>query len=161
MSLGHIILAHSMINEQAFSFCKRVGFPIIYYAYIIDTKHLTWKPVNYSRAKPRLSRVPPPHMGEITTAWSSAFVSLTSRYTAPHNHYPYCSISNIQSLIQIDRDNSLQATIDHNFAYFRHNLIKGRSLTWIICPTLSLQLLKSRWRCFVRFPRECLRLELC
>lgn len=37
-SLGHVILAHSMINEQAFSFYKRTGFPIIHYAYIIDTK---------------------------------------------------------------------------------------------------------------------------
>lgn len=39
MSLRYVILAHSMINEQAFH--KRVGFPIIHYAYIIDTKRLT------------------------------------------------------------------------------------------------------------------------
>jgi len=52
-SLKHIIFARSMINEQAFSIYKRKVNSSYYslYAYIIDTKRLTWKPVNYSRVR--------------------------------------------------------------------------------------------------------------
>ncbi|KAL0132693.1 hypothetical protein PUN28_000440 [Cardiocondyla obscurior] len=56
--LSHINIY--VINNISFPRYRRAEFPIIHYAYIIDTKHLTCKPVNYSRmrVKPRRSRVP-------------------------------------------------------------------------------------------------------